>query len=1075
MTSSSPDNIIGRTSEKMNQRLLEGIFDQYTSAALQKMVRLRNLPITNKKPVAIKTLAQHFYEEKYIKFALSQLGPGGRELLARLKQQGGIMNLQTLRQQVNSYTPRDVFTPALREVMGGALAFYANLDGDYLRFEGNTKHELEEPGFWGGNIVLWSPSQITDLLTIDATLEALLQPAKLQVYTGNEPPQLQQPARFEALLADIFAFSRYLELNKVKILQSGDIGKRDFVKLNEQMTVKESTSPTQVTKLSELGWLSFIWCTMIAMGLAKSNSEDRAVVDQQQASTFYTLPRYEQARQLVKAWVNSRFNDFLRIPTLTILNSSPESGSVPHLSQAIKARELVLKLFQETYNRGELSEKEQAWFDFNSLTNLIKQRNFEFLIPRTKVQTPFGNSYSYGPGYFGVSYYSGFTSKIKSVGKGKSNLDPYSRDSIQALSLDSDWDYVEGEWVAEVLSEPLNWLGIIELGLNQQQRPVAFRFTALGISVLSGKTTAEEQALANQLRELANTAPELARPLLVQPNFDIMVLAPLQNLALLRLIDRFANQVSMGDVAMYRINKETILRGFRGGLDATTILSVLNEHSRVPVAQNIEASVRGWDSEFGRLVVRQDATLLEVADPALLDQLMVDSNLASQIVRRYSPTIALVASDKAEAFIQALGNWQRNQHKKPPSVLNTGALDKGVLTFGSSYTIQVKRSLPYLFYRLGQFADLESWDEASQKAVFKLSAASIKRGRTFGQDYSQISSTLRHWLSVKEIISTETLLALKGWTGYYGETALKTERVIALQASSSAILDDIFSVPRFQLALANRATPTIVLVKEAEFEQLRGDLESLGLNLVSGAIIGQAPPPVVAPTSPGFIKPMINNPTVVIPTITPPVVTPIVAPITPPPSSTLLSPTTRSVPLEEDSGPVNPLDILALMASLGEDLLKDKIIVKPGQDICDIVVSDFVFKDVLLGDTKRSMPKPMRQEIQRLATLPPTARKEWLLELALLGMRQPSPEERQVAVDVLSLMSSTSARRMTELLYDPEPTVRYNACLVLANAGDRESLQVLQMATEDNGLTRVGSVSKIAKYAIAAISNRYPQ
>ena len=92
------------------------------------------------------------------------------------------------------------------------------------------------------------------------------------------------------------------------------------------------------------------------------------------------------------------------------------------------------------------------------------------------------------------------------------------------------------QYLAEILREPLCWMGATEIGYDTRNRPVEFQLTELGQAALLNQVSDREKQEAAQAQQYSAIAPELSKPILVQPNFELMVLAPLQNLALIRQI-----------------------------------------------------------------------------------------------------------------------------------------------------------------------------------------------------------------------------------------------------------------------------------------------------------------------------------------------------------------------------------------------------------------------------------------------------------------------------------------------------------------------------------------------------------
>ena len=402
----------------------------------------------------------------------------------------------------------------------------------------------------------------------------------------------------------------------------------------------------------------------------------------------------------------------------------------------------MLENFQK---QGSLPGKQ--WFDFNHLLGLIQNEEPDFLLQRRMPQNNYYYNYHYETNYYGIDYYSGFDSKLK-LGENTKNS-YYMRNP--ALKRSEDWALVEGEWVALLFQEALAWLGLAELGMSGQGRPIAFRFTELGAAVLANQPTEAELSAAEQTRQLAAVSPDMTKALLVQPNFDVMILAPLQHQLLLRQVDHFANQSSLGDVAMYRITKESVFRGMRSGLLGSDVFQVLNEIAayRSPPISLLQSAIgppssSGW--YFMRTLICSKHPL-----PEMLDRLMAHPDALKLIGERLGPTFATIKGDPAR-LDNLLQQIQREvspalnsrQKEALPIFLDYSELQPGALSVEGDRTLKIAAHTgnPYLYYLLGQFADLVSWDAPKMSGEFRLSFEGGRRGQRVGLTYEEVVDTI---------------------------------------------------------------------------------------------------------------------------------------------------------------------------------------------------------------------------------------------------------------------------------------------------------------------------------------------
>ena len=205
------------------------------------------------------------------------------------------------------------------------------------------------------------------------------------------------------------------------------------------------------------------------------------------------------------------------------------------------------------------------------------------------------------------------------------------------------WFEIEGRIIADMLRTMLNWLGAVDVGKDKQKRFVSFRVTDEGRSLLDPEYPWQEQS---------GTLP---RPLLVQPNFEVLVLHP-DSRVLWNLL-RLSDLVRHDRVSVYVINKESILRAVESGLSPETITRFLHDNTGKELPQNVAQSVSDWARLIKYTGVNR-VTLIEVEDPSVLDEMAASRKTKKYIARRLSPTVAV-------ANLPEVGNsarddpWQR--------------------------------------------------------------------------------------------------------------------------------------------------------------------------------------------------------------------------------------------------------------------------------------------------------------------------------------------------------------------------------------------------------------------------------
>lgn len=138
----------------------------------------------------------------------------------------------------------------------------------------------------------------------------------------------------------------------------------------------------------------------------------------------------------------------------------------------------------------------------------------------------------------------------------------------------------------------------------------------------------------------------------VQPNFEWLI--PLHfPLALRWKMAQFADLVQTDQMCTYDINESSVQRGMEKGWTAEEMLRFMYNHSRTPVPQNVEVSVRQWESQKG-CVRLERAFILSCQDESLARELKQHPELRSGIKRSLGKKDFLVEEHQVERLYALL-------------------------------------------------------------------------------------------------------------------------------------------------------------------------------------------------------------------------------------------------------------------------------------------------------------------------------------------------------------------------------------------------------------------------------------
>jgi hypothetical protein len=184
----------------------------------------------------------------------------------------------------------------------------------------------------------------------------------------------------------------------------------------------------------------------------------------------------------------------------------------------------------------------------------------------------------------------------------------------------------EGALLTGMLTGALLWLGAVDVGRDRAGKPVAFRLTPAGARLVGHPAAPPD-------------VETVGKPFLVQPNFEVLVLAP-EARALWTLL--LAADLTRHDrVSVYTLTKESVLRARASGVGATELQDFLTGNSQKAVPQNVLQCISDWAHAYKRTLLEK-ATLLEVENAEVLDELLSSRRLKGFVARRLTPTIALI-------------------------------------------------------------------------------------------------------------------------------------------------------------------------------------------------------------------------------------------------------------------------------------------------------------------------------------------------------------------------------------------------------------------------------------------------
>ena len=205
------------------------------------------------------------------------------------------------------------------------------------------------------------------------------------------------------------------------------------------------------------------------------------------------------------------------------------------------------------------------------------------------------------------------------------------------------WDGTDGEVVAGIVRSTLRELGLVELGYDRDAvpssgedvNPDSFRLTELGAEVLNSDLSASQQPAA--------------RPLVVQPNFQVLVMEP--HMQALYWLVRHAALEQAGRVSRFTLTADALRRGLADGGTIDEVIAFLETHAQKALPQNVTYTLRDWARQQEAEQSSRE-TLLQVGDEALASELVTSPRLRAFGLRRVGPRAVAVPPEASRGDLR---------------------------------------------------------------------------------------------------------------------------------------------------------------------------------------------------------------------------------------------------------------------------------------------------------------------------------------------------------------------------------------------------------------------------------------
>ncbi len=377
------------------------------------------------------------------------------------------------------------------------------------------------------------------------------------------PAPLRQDDDGQNLVQDLFVYLVYLQTHDVRPYADGRLAQRDLTALRRRLV---NAGERRLIFLRHLaGHLGFV-----------TRQDDLLRLERTPVKRWLTATPARQLAALQEAWRDDpSWNDLCRVPALEC------DQKTAWRNDPLATRRALLALLA----RCPLDR----WWSLASFVAAVKESHPDFQRPDGDYTSWYIRDASSG------AYLSGFES----------------------------WERVEGALIADLLTGPLRWLGVVAIA-EGETGPI-YRLTGAGARFL-GLISGEDE-------------PTPSPPIAVHPDFLVRVPTPV-NLYIRFQLERFADLESL-DPCRYRLTVGGLGRALARGIRVEQILAFLQQASEGVVPANVAGQLQMWAGRFGQVELEEIA-LLKVKNERVLKELSVLPETRSLISRILSPTSALI-------------------------------------------------------------------------------------------------------------------------------------------------------------------------------------------------------------------------------------------------------------------------------------------------------------------------------------------------------------------------------------------------------------------------------------------------
>lgn len=213
----------------------------------------------------------------------------------------------------------------------------------------------------------------------------------------------------------------------------------------------------------------------------------------------------------------------------------------------------------------------------------------------------------------------------------------------------ADWELGQGNFIRQMLTGPLCWLGLLDLGLKDGHL-FAIRLRGLGDLFLDRVESVEPPSYAGSASTTIASAQEI----------KIEGLAVMVNPATIgaqahTLLDKIARLEEVTPRRFtYVINIKSVYAAFEAGETLESLIANWEKFLLITMPDHLHRQLTEWWQNYGQVRLYQNVTVIEFNDDYMLVEMKAATSLNDYLVAEVSPRLVLIQDQAVPALVAQL-------------------------------------------------------------------------------------------------------------------------------------------------------------------------------------------------------------------------------------------------------------------------------------------------------------------------------------------------------------------------------------------------------------------------------------